>query len=229
MVGTYTDKVMRAVLQYRNTPMQDSRRSPAQMVFGQQMRDFIPSLAYKYEPAKDWAISQEHRERTFAIKREMDHQRWSYRTKDLDKLEVGTAVAIQNQTGQNPTKWDKTGVIIENKPNSKVMIRVDGSRRVTLKNRQFVRHLQTGLRTTSHQGSRQCNQPRDKTSPRRLCLVAQGLKLRRRPRSQLGFMKRSLMTVLRRCMILRMYKMTPTPPQNMTMNNPRRCLRTPRL
>ena len=26
-----TDKVMRAVLQYRNTPMQDSRRSPAQI------------------------------------------------------------------------------------------------------------------------------------------------------------------------------------------------------
>ena len=85
-----TDKIMRAVLQYRNTPMQDSRRSPAQMVFGRQMRDFIPSLTYKYEPDKD--------------KREMDHQRWSHRTKDLDELEVGTAVAIQNQTGPNPTK-----------------------------------------------------------------------------------------------------------------------------
>jgi hypothetical protein len=29
-----TAKIMRAVLQYRNTPMQDCRRSPAQMVFG---------------------------------------------------------------------------------------------------------------------------------------------------------------------------------------------------
>ena len=45
------------------------------------MRDFIPSLAYKYKPAKDWAVSQEHRERTLAIEREMDHQRWSYRTR----------------------------------------------------------------------------------------------------------------------------------------------------
>ena len=146
-----TDKVMRAVLQYRNTPMQDSRRSPAQMVFGRQMRDFIPSLAYKYEPAKDWAVSQEHRERTLANKREMDHERWSYRTKDLDTLEIGTAVAIQNQTGQNPTKWDKTGIIIENKPNNKVMIRVDGSRRVTLRNRRFVRPMETNLRKTPDQ------------------------------------------------------------------------------
>jgi hypothetical protein len=70
-----TDKIMRAVLQYHNTPMQDSRRSPAQMVFGCQMRDFIPSLTYKYEPAKDWAVSQEHRERTLFNKREMDNQR----------------------------------------------------------------------------------------------------------------------------------------------------------
>jgi hypothetical protein len=146
-----TDKVMRAVLQYRNTPMQDSRRSPAQMVFGRQMRDFIPSLTYKYEPAKDWAVSQEHRERTLANKREMDHQRWRYRTKDIDEVEVRTAVAIQNQTGQNPTKWDKTGLIIEKKPNSKVMIRVDGSRRVTLRNRRFVRPMETTLRTTTRQ------------------------------------------------------------------------------
>jgi hypothetical protein len=79
------------------------------MVFGRQMRGFIPSLTYKYEPAKDWAVTQEHRERTLANKREMDNQRWSHRTKTLDDLEVGTAVAIQNQTGNNPTKWDKTG------------------------------------------------------------------------------------------------------------------------
>ena len=31
------DRFMRAVIQCRNTPIQDSRRSPAQMVFGRQM------------------------------------------------------------------------------------------------------------------------------------------------------------------------------------------------
>jgi hypothetical protein len=143
-----TDKIMRAVLQYCNTPMQDCRRSPAQIVFGRQMRDFIPSLTYKYEPAKDWAVTQEHRERTLANKREMDNQRWSHRTKALDDLEVGTAVAIQNQTGPNPTKWDKTGIVLENKPNSKVM-QVDGSRRVTMRNRRFVRPMEPSLRLTT--------------------------------------------------------------------------------
>ena len=90
----------------------------------------------KYESAKDWAASQEHRGRT------MDNQRWSHRTKDLDDLEVGTAVAIQNQTGPNPTKWDKTGNVLENKPNSEVMIEVDRSRRL-------VRPMETTLKTTT--------------------------------------------------------------------------------
>jgi hypothetical protein len=141
-----TDKFMRSVLQYLNTPMQDCRRLPAQMVFGRQMRDFIPSLTYKYEPAKDWAVTQEHRERTLANKREMDNMRSSHRTKDFEDLEVGSAVAIQNQTGNNPTKWDKTGIVLENKPDNKVMIKVDGSRRVTMRNRRFVRPMEPRLK-----------------------------------------------------------------------------------
>jgi hypothetical protein len=139
-----TNKFMRAVLQYRNTTMQDCRRSRAQI--GRQMRDFIPSLTYKYKPAKDWAVTQEHRERTLANKREMENPRWSHRTKALDDLEVGTAFAIQNQTGNNPTKWDKAVIIIENKPNRKVMIRVDRSRCVTIRNRRFVRPMEPMLK-----------------------------------------------------------------------------------
>ena len=48
-----TDKFMRAVMQYRNTPMQ----------------------SYKYELAKDWNLTQKHRERTLATKRELDNKR----------------------------------------------------------------------------------------------------------------------------------------------------------
>ena len=69
------DLFMRAVMQYRNTSMQDSRRSPAQMVFGRQMRDFLPALPHKYEPAKDWSVTQEYRERTLAKKRESDDKK----------------------------------------------------------------------------------------------------------------------------------------------------------
>jgi hypothetical protein len=89
---------------------------------------------------------QEHRERTLATKRELDNKTWNQRTRELDELEGGTAVAIQNQTGNNPTKWDKTGIVLENKTNSKVMIRVDGSRRVAMRNIRFVRQFDPVLR-----------------------------------------------------------------------------------
>ena len=82
-----------------------------------------------------------------ALKREMDDTKWRQRTRDLEMLEVGTPVSIQNQSGNNPTKWDKTGVILENKPHSQVLIRVDGSRRVTTRNRRFIRQLDPRLRT----------------------------------------------------------------------------------
>ena len=133
------DRFMRALMQYRNTPMQDSRRSPAQMAFGRQMQDFLLALPHKYEPAKDWSVTQENREWTLAKKRESDYKKWREKTKDLEDIEIGTPVAIQNQTGNNPNKWDKTGIVLENKPHSQVLIRVDRSRRVTMRNRRFMK------------------------------------------------------------------------------------------
>ena len=140
------DRFMRAIMQFRNTPMQDCRRSPAQMVYGRQLRDFLPALHNKLEPMKDWSVTQEHRERTLAKKREDDGQRWATRTKDLAELVVGTEVAVQNQPGKNPTKWDKTGVVLESRPHSQVLLMMDGSRRATLRNRKFVRPLHTDLK-----------------------------------------------------------------------------------
>ena len=56
------------------------------------------------------------RERLLAKSREQDGKKLARHTKQLEELPVGTPVVIQNQTGQYPTKWDKTGVIVEVKP-----------------------------------------------------------------------------------------------------------------
>ena len=98
---------MRAIMQFRNIPMQDCKRSPAQMVFGKQLRDFIPSLIHKYEPAQDWTVTQEYRERTLARKRESDGAKWQEKSKSYRKLELGTPVVIQNQTGKIPLNGTK--------------------------------------------------------------------------------------------------------------------------
>ena len=104
-----TDKFMRAVMQYRNTPIPDLRLSPAQIVFGRQIRDFIPVLPYKYRPSQKWTLLREDRERALATRREHDGTRLARYTKHQPDLPVGTPVAVQNQTGRNKTKWDKTG------------------------------------------------------------------------------------------------------------------------
>ena len=51
------------------------------------------------------------------------------------------AVAVQNQTGRYPTKWDKTVVIIEIKKHSHVLVKMDGSWKVSFCNRRFVKQI----------------------------------------------------------------------------------------
>ena len=54
-------------------------------------------------------------------------------------LTCGDFVRIQNQIGHHPKKWDKTGTVIEVRQFNQYVVRVDGSGRVTLRNRKFLR------------------------------------------------------------------------------------------
>ena len=60
-------------------------------------------------------------------------------TQVLPMLDVGDRVMIQNQSGRFPKKWDKSGVVIEKKGNDQHVVKVDGSGRLTLRNRRFLR------------------------------------------------------------------------------------------
>ncbi|KAK4303284.1 hypothetical protein Pmani_024669 [Petrolisthes manimaculis] len=60
-------------------------------------------------------------------------------TRTLPPLVVEDCVRIQNQTGPNPTKWDNTRIVIEVRQFDQYVVRVDGSGRVTLRNRKFLR------------------------------------------------------------------------------------------
>ena len=50
-------------------------------------------------------------------------------------------VAVQNQAGRFPKKWDKTGKVVENQDYDKVLIKLDGSGRLTTRNRRFVKKI----------------------------------------------------------------------------------------
>ncbi len=52
---------------------------------------------------------------------------------------------IQNQHGPKPTKWNRSGVIVEVRDFDKYIVKVDGSGRLTLRNRKFLKKLFSDL------------------------------------------------------------------------------------
>ena len=128
-------------MQHRNTPLNDINLSPAQILFGRPMRDFLPVKPSMYSPADVWVDNAEKRE--LALKKRLYRglERWSEHTKSQGMLQPGQNVYIQNQrgVGKASKRWDRSGVILENKGFDKYSVRVDRSGRVTDRNRRFLR------------------------------------------------------------------------------------------
>ena len=61
--------------------------------------------------------------------------------RELTPLDPDDAVQIQNQQGNRPNRWHNTGVVVEVLPHRQYRVMVDGSRRVTLRNRRFLRKI----------------------------------------------------------------------------------------
>ena len=91
-----TDTFGKAMLEYRNAPIPETRLSLAQVLFGRNIRDFIPVLPYKYEPRQDWSLLQEGRERAFAKKLYNDGTLLAIGTRKMPPLAVGDKVLVQN-------------------------------------------------------------------------------------------------------------------------------------
>ena len=108
-------------------------------VFGRPIRDFIPIPPGRYQPHDTWKHTLQAREDALRNRHMRDLERWSEHTRRLPPLVVGDRVRIQNQTGPEPLKWDKTGQITEVRQHDQYVVRVNGSGRVTLRNRKFLR------------------------------------------------------------------------------------------
>ena len=136
-----TDSLARALLAQRNTPDSLTGLSPAQVLFGRPLRDFLPLGPGKYTPRPEWRITAEQREIAHAKRHIKTEEALRYRSKQLPPLSLGDAVSVQDQQGNTPRRWSKTGRVVEVLGNDAYTVKVDGSNRVTQRNRQFLRKI----------------------------------------------------------------------------------------
>ena len=138
------DKLLRALLQIRNTPDPDCNLSPAQIIYGRPIRDafgFSNRLQKYSNPhvlpmwREAWA-TKESALRTRFVK---TSEKLNEHSRNLPPLTRQDRCFIQNQTGNAPYKWERTGTVVEVLPHDKYIVKVDGSGRLTTRNRRFLR------------------------------------------------------------------------------------------
>ena len=91
----------------------------------------------------------EDREKALARRAVSNTERLTVGTRELPPLSVGDSVLVQNQTGNHPSKWDIIGVLVEVKEFDQYVLKIDGSGRLTLRNRKFLRKI-TPYQLTKH-------------------------------------------------------------------------------
>ena len=139
------DKMVRALLIQRNTPDSGCKLSPAQILFGRPLRDSLPTLSKNVMVFNNPQISDKWRD-AWQMKEDALKTRYvktlenlQEHTRNLPPLAVGDRVMIQNQTGRFPTRWDRSGRVVETKEHDQYVVKVGGTGRLTLRNRRFLR------------------------------------------------------------------------------------------
>ena len=95
----------RALLMYRNTPMQGVGLSPAQTVFGRELRDTLSFKPRKGTMQKEWMVTAEDREKALAKRHHTNMEKLNEHVKELKPLQVGQSVLVQNQAGNHGKRW----------------------------------------------------------------------------------------------------------------------------
>ena len=138
------DKFLRGILQLRNTPDPECNLSPAQVLFGRPLRDAFSFInrCVKFENRaihpvwrEAWAEKEEALRTRFA----KSVEKLNAHARPLANLKSGDKVFIQNQFGSHPNKWDRSGVVLESLGHDQYNVKVDGTGRLTKRNRRFLK------------------------------------------------------------------------------------------
>ena len=127
-----SEDFLRGLLEWRNTPRANGL-SPAEMVFGHNIRSIIPAHHKAY--ARKWQDVMDRCEMAAGEEKRKAKQRYDGRSKELKPMENGSHVRVQNPMTK---RWDKRGVIIHVGQHRDYRVKLL-SGRVYWRNRRFIR------------------------------------------------------------------------------------------
>ena len=138
------DKFLRAMLQLRNTPDPDCKLSPAQVMFGRPLRDafsFVNQLEKFSNPyiRPTWREAWQEKEAALRQRYHRTSEALKKHSRSMPPLSVGDRCYVQNQAGNFLKRWDRSGTVMEDLGHDSYSIKIDGSGRLTKRNRQFLR------------------------------------------------------------------------------------------
>ena len=100
------------------------------------IQDSIPAQPILYKPHPEWVVVAQCREEILHHPNAKIVERYNKYTNNLPLLQTGDTVTIQSLINH---RWNITRKIITALPDWQYWIRVDGSGRITLRNRRFLR------------------------------------------------------------------------------------------
>ena len=101
----------------------------------------MPTMEESMTVRHEWRIAADDREKAMRKRHLKGIETYNEHSKDLQELHENDHVAVQNQDGNHPNRWDRTGKIVEKLPYRQYRVKMDGSNRVTLRNRRFLRKI----------------------------------------------------------------------------------------
>ena len=82
---------------------------------------------------KMWQNIADAKEQALLPRGKGAYEQWSAHARTLPPLKVGDDIMVQNQRGNYPRHWDKRGVVVEVLPHDQYQVKVEGSRKLTLR------------------------------------------------------------------------------------------------
>ena len=152
------DRLVRALLQYRNTPSHWNGLSPAQKLFGKPIQDNLPAHHRAFAP--QWQKASKEEDLTNDTPAERYYNQHAHTLPDIT---TGTNVAIQNPTTK---RWDIYGVVTTVGPYRRYHIKTSNSR-ILVRNRRYIRRRVPVVPITSNNPPDNVIPPDPPAHPRR--------------------------------------------------------------